>query len=122
MVPLSLGVLAIGSVLGLLAWEIAPGRFPAHSHDVLGAAPLALIALAYLAYQAWRRPSRFELLKALLLTLAFLFWAANQAWPNYQRATLFNDIAVALFVLDVFFVIGGWPHRTAAESFAEVGD
>jgi hypothetical protein len=32
---------------------------------------------------------------------------------------LFNDIAVALFVLDVFFVIAGWPSSSPDESFAE---
>jgi len=36
--------------------------------------------------------------------VAFLFWAANQLWPRFTQAPLFNDIAIALFVLDVFFV------------------
>ena len=36
-----------------------------------------------------------------------------------QQATLFNDIAIALFVLDVFLVMIGWPATSPDESFAE---
>ena len=68
-----------------------------------------MIALAYMVFQlAHRRPAA-ELLKTTLLAAAFLFWAANQFWPNIPQASLFNDIAIGLFVLDVFFVIVGWP-------------
>ena len=44
-----------------------------------------------------------------LLTAAFLFWATNQFWPEHTLATLFNDVAVALFVLDVCLAIFDWP-------------
>jgi hypothetical protein len=47
--------------------------------------------------------------KAIPLAIAFLFWSANQLWPNLSQATLCNDIAIALFVLDVFLVMIGWP-------------
>ena len=78
-----------------------------------------MIAIAYLLYQSTRRPSAKEFLKALMLAVAFLFWAANQFWPDLPQATLFNDIAIALFVLDVFLVIIGWPTTSPDESFAE---
>ena len=87
--------------------------------DALAAFPLALIAVAYLFYQAVRRPPPAELLKAVLLAAAFLLWAANQFWPNLPQATLFNDLAIALFVLDVFLVMAGWPSTQPDESFAE---
>jgi hypothetical protein len=60
-----------------------------------------------------------EFAKAAMLAVAFLFWAANQIWPNLPQATLFNDIAIGLFVLDVFLVIIGWPATSPDESFAE---
>jgi hypothetical protein len=60
-------------------------------------------------YEALRRPAPSELIKAILLACAFLFWAANQFWPALRQATLFNDIAIALFVLDVFLAIIGRP-------------
>ena len=40
-----------------------------------------------------------------MLAAAFLFWAANQLWPDSSRAMLFNDIAIGLFILDVFLVM-----------------
>jgi len=44
------------------------------------------------------------------------FWAANQLWPDLRQAVLFNDIAIALFVLDVFLVMVGWPATSPDES------
>ena len=54
-----------------------------------------------------------------MLAVAFVCWAANQFWPDMRQAILFNDIAIALFVLDVFLVMIGWPATLADESFAE---
>jgi peptidoglycan/LPS O-acetylase OafA/YrhL len=116
---LVLGVLTLVSLGLLLAWNVNPKFFPIRAHGFLAAFPLAMIALAYLFYQSTRRPSAKEFLKALMLAVAFLFWAANQLWPDLPQATLFNDIAIALFVLDVFLVMIGWPTTSADESFAE---
>jgi hypothetical protein len=118
--PISLGAIALGSVLVLLAWDIRPNSFPATAHNLLGALPLALIAVAYLVYQFVRRPGPAEILKGVLLAAAFIFWAANQFWPEAAEATLYNDLAIALFVLDVFFVIVSWPSGSPDESFAEI--
>ncbi len=78
-----------------------------------------MIAFAYLVYQTAHRPAPMEFVKAVLLAVAFLFWAANQLWPDLPQATLFNDIAIGLFVLDVFLVMIGWPATSPDESFAE---
>lgn len=117
--PVILGVITLASVGVLFAWDAFPGSFPARAHDFLAAFPLALIAVAYLVYQTAHRPAPKEFVKAILLAVAFLFWAANQLWPNLPQATLFNDIAIALFVLDVFLVMIGWPETSPDESFAE---
>jgi hypothetical protein len=103
----------------LLVWDAFPQLFPARSHDCLAAISLAMIALAYLVYQGVHRPSILEFTKATMLAAGFLFWAANQFWPNLPQATLFNDIAIALFVLDVFLVMIGWPQTSPDTSFAE---
>ncbi len=104
-ISLSLGVLTLLSVGFLLLWDVAPNVFPARAHDVLGALPLTLIAITYLIYQTVQKPRTGELLKAVLLATAFILWAANQFWPESSRATLFNDLAIALFVLDVFLIV-----------------
>jgi hypothetical protein len=117
--PVILGVVTLADVGVLLVWDAFPQFFPARSHDFLAAFSLALIAIAYLLYQVVHRPAGRELCKAIMLAVAFLFWAANQLWPDLRQATLFNDIAVALFVLDVFLVMIGWPPTSPDTSFAE---
>jgi hypothetical protein len=114
-----LGVVTLAAVGVLFAWDVWPWYFPAHSHDLLAALPLSMIAVAYLVYQTAHRPPVREMVKAILLAVAFLFWAANQFWPDLPQATLFNDLAIALFVLDVFVVMIGWPGTSPDESFAE---
>jgi hypothetical protein len=120
--PLRLGQITLISVLLFFVWDVFPTAFPLRAHNLLGALPLALIAITYLTYQAIRRPTPAELLKAMLLAAAFLFWAANQLWPDSQPATLFNDLAIGLFVLDVFLVVAGWPATSPAGSFGEIAD
>lgn len=117
--PVILGALTLASVAALFVWDEWPGLFPAGAHDLLAAFPLAMIAVAYLVYQAVRRPARTEALKAGLLAVAFLLWAANQFWPQLRAATQLNDGAIGLFVLDVFLVIAGWPASSPDESFGE---
>ena len=114
-----LGVVTLASVVILFVWDAQPGWFPARTHDYLGAFSLTMIAVAYLVYQLAHRPPAKELAKAVMLAVAFLFWAANQLWPNAPQATLLNDVAIALFVLDVFLVMIGWPPTSPDESFAE---
>jgi len=121
LLPVLLGLVTLAGVAALFAWDMAPGRFPPRSHDFLAAFSLTMIAVAYLVYQVAHRPAPKELLKAVLLAIAFLFWAANQLWPTLPQATLFNDVAVGLFVLDIFLVIVGWPPAPEDTSFAETG-
>jgi hypothetical protein len=109
----------MASVVVLLVWDALPKLFPARAHDILGALPLALVAIAYLVYQTVRRPGAAELFKSILLAIAFLLWAANQLWPDAAQATLYNDLAIGLFVLDVFLVMVGWPAGSPDESFAD---
>ncbi len=117
--PVILGLVTLADVGVLLVWDAFPQWFPARSHDFLGAFSLATIAVAYLVYQVVHRPPGRELIKAVLLAVAFLFWAANQFWPSSPEATLYNDIAIALFVFDVFLVMIGWPPGSADTSFGE---
>jgi hypothetical protein len=109
LLPVILCIVTLVSVGMLIVWDILPGLFPARAHDFLAAFPLALIAFTCLVYEAVRRPAPSELIKAILLACAFLFWAANQFWQGLRQATLFNDMAIGLFVFDVFLAIVGRP-------------
>jgi MFS superfamily sulfate permease-like transporter len=117
--PVILGIGTLVSVGVLFVLDAVPELFPLRAHDYLAAFPLAMIAIAYLTYQAVRRTARAEFVKALLLAMAFLLWSANQFWPNWKGAIRLNDLAIALFVLDVFLVMIGWPASSPDESFAE---
>ena len=108
-VPLALGIVTLAAVVLLFVEDAAPRLLPAGSHGVLAAFSLAMIACAYMVFQLAHHRPVAELFKTILLAAAFLFWAANQFWPSLPQASLFNDIAIGLFVLDVFFVIAGWP-------------
>ena len=81
------------------------------------------IACACLIHEVIRRPSRSEVVKAILLALAFLFWSANQLWPALRQATLFNDIAIGLFVFDVFLAMTTVQSkfRNSAQKFQVAG-
>jgi hypothetical protein len=100
-----LGAATLCGVAALLVWDAVPDRFPAHAHDWIAALPLGLIAIVWLAHRASQQPAPAVLLKASILAVAFLFWAANQLWPDSPHATLWNDVAIALFVLDVWLAI-----------------
>jgi hypothetical protein len=104
-VVIALAVLAVLTLVPLLVWDGTPKLFPEHAHYALAAMPLALIAVVCLAHRLARRVSVPEIAKTCMLAAAFLFWAANQFWPEHPMATRFNDLAIALFVLDVIFTM-----------------
>jgi hypothetical protein len=100
----------------LLVCDATPGFFPAKVHWVMAPLSLGLTAVAILLFYFARGASPAEWTKALIVALAFLFWAANQICTDATIATDLNDIAIALFVLDVFLVIVGWPAVAGAGS------
>jgi hypothetical protein len=117
-IPAGLGVLTLISVGGLLVSDVSPHLIPAQGHDFLAALPLVLIALACVVHQAARRAPRMEWVKTSILVLAFLSWATNQLCHDHWVAMVFNDMAIAAFVLDMFLVIIGWPPSFAHEADA----
>ncbi len=110
-----LGAAALAGVAVLLVWDLSPGLFPARAHDALAASPLAIVALACIVHEVGRAGASWVLARAVVVTLAFLFWALNQFWPDSPKATLYNDVAILGFVLDVFLVFVGRKEAPAAE-------
>ncbi|MFY9615367.1 MAG: hypothetical protein WAT58_08210 [Candidatus Dormiibacterota bacterium] len=100
-----LALLAIAGGVALVGLDLATG-FTSHSeHSIVSAVPLALIAVANLVYHAVRRPPPIEMLKAGLLSAAFIFWSLYQLLPTLALAPVFNDLAIALFVLDITLIV-----------------
>lgn len=117
--PVVLGAATLAVCALLLIQDGSRWLLPSFRHTTLEAFALTLIAIAYLVYQALHRPPAAELVKATLLALAFVFWAANQVWPKPSQAILFNDLAIGLFVFDVFLVMAGWPPEKVDHGFGE---
>jgi hypothetical protein len=90
--PAILGAVTLLGVAVLLGWDAFPRLFPTGSHAVLAPFSLAMIVVAYLAYQIARRPAFIEFLKAILLAVAFLFWrlinsGRTRRWRCYSMTS-----------------------------------
>ena len=101
---LAIALISSAVLLGL----DASGEFrQSDARRVISALPLIAIALACLAFHATWTPEPLDLLKRILLSAAFLFWAANQLFPTAGWAPVANDAAIALFVLDLALILWG---------------
>jgi hypothetical protein len=97
--------LALASSAVLLVLDTSRGFREGDARRVVSALPLIAIALACLAFHATWTPEPLDLLKRILLSAAFLFWAANQLFPTAGWAPVANDVAIALFVLDLALIL-----------------
>ena len=113
-VPRWIGLVAVAIAALLLVVDALPSRFGEGHHAALSALPLGCIALAYILHQPVRRPGAYQAAKALLLSAAFLLWAAYQLMPTLP--VIVNDAAIALFVLDIALVIGEHSRSPAPRS------
>jgi hypothetical protein len=111
-IPRALVALAFASACALLAWDATSHPLAAVAHDRLAALPLGVIAVALVVHQLFQHATRQEWAKTALAALAFALWAANQLCPDRTLSTLFNDIAIAAFVVDACLVIVGL-HRAS---------
>ncbi|MGZ4316505.1 MAG: hypothetical protein ACXVRS_11840 [Gaiellaceae bacterium] len=106
-VTILLLVVALASSVVLLGLDTLQGFRESDARRVVSALPLVAIALACLAFHATWTPEPLALLKRVLLSAAFLFWAANQLFPTEGWAPVANDAAIALFVLDLALILWG---------------
>src|SRR5438034_9047402 len=97
--------LAVASSVVLLVLDVSRGFREGDARRVVSALPLIAIALACLAFHATWTAEPLDLLKRVLLSAAFLFWAANQLFPTTGWAPIANDVAIALFVLDLALIL-----------------
>ena len=71
----------------------------------LSALALALVGVAYAVLQIRLRPDPQTLAKRLLLAASFVFWAIDDLLPAGRLATVIGDAVVAVYVLDLFWII-----------------
>jgi hypothetical protein len=102
LVTAAAGAITLVAVVSLFVWHLSPARFPRHAHDVLASVPLVAMVAALMLDHLARRARPGELLRAGLLAVGFLLWATTQLLPELPQGLLLNDLAIALFALDLF--------------------
>ncbi len=118
-IPAIIGAITLATVAVLFAWDAFPARFPPRAHDVLGALPLGPDRPGLSRVPGHPPPRAARTRKGDHAGGCLPLLGGEPALADIPLATLFNDIAIALFVLDVFLVIIGWPAGIPDESFAE---
>ena len=98
-------MIALAGSAVLLVLDVSSGFRQGDARRVVSALPLIAIAFACLAFHATWTPEPLDLLKRVLLSAAFLFWAANQLYPTKGWAPVANDVAIGLFVLDLALIL-----------------
>ena len=98
----------LAALVGIAILLVSDGlrhlRFSA-AHQRLAAWPLMLIGLSYLSLQLSARRTRGELVKGLLLGLAFILWGGEQLLPPTPLVTVMDSAVVTIFVVDLSFII-----------------
>jgi len=115
----SLAVLAVLSSFALLCVGATPllTSFPTYVVKVafrgwsliknlpLSAIPLLLAGSSYIVLQAILRPRPLELVKRLMLGIAFLLWGVVQLMPVSDLAVELGNVVIALYVVDLGLII-----------------
>lgn len=104
------GLLIIVALLagaGLLLSDLLPSFVVVViPHVPISAAPLLLIGVASLGFQALTRPRLLDVCRALLLSLAFVLWGIDQMLPRGWQATTLGDVVIVLYVIDLAWMMG----------------
>jgi hypothetical protein len=71
----------------------------------LSALLLLLAGSAYVLLQAVLRPQPFELVKRLMMGMAFLLWGIVQLMPVGNLSAELGNVVIALYVVDLGLII-----------------
>jgi hypothetical protein len=102
-----LAVMALAFGTALLFGDAKLGNLPSFPAAVISAAPLLLVGTAFLIMQPIIRPRWTELLKNILLAATFLLWGVVQLMPQDSMSKRLGNVVIALYVLDLAWVILG---------------
>ena len=71
----------------------------------------ALIGIAYLAWLATERRPIVEMVKQVLIALAFILWGTNLLMPTGHWAQFVGGVVIAVYVFDLAWLIEGNLRR-----------
>ena len=100
-----LALLALVAGIALLLRDAKPDVLLSLPPTMLSAAPLLLVGAAFLILQPVIRAQWSELLKNMVLAATFLLWGAIQLMPQNAVALRLGNLVIALYVLDLAWVI-----------------
>jgi hypothetical protein len=72
---------------------------------VAEAIPLILVGVAYLAWLAIDRPPTIDLMKQVLLALAFILWGVNLLMPAGEWSRFAGAVVIAIYVFDLAWLM-----------------
>jgi hypothetical protein len=103
-------VLFVGALVSLalmLVPDIGDGFEPSLRHQRTGSFALIFVGASFICLQTNSGGGRSEVLKGLLLGLAFVLWGAEQFMRRGRGATVVDGLVIAIFVLDLGLFIWG---------------
>ena len=106
-ISIGLSIFALAAGIALLLADARPGTLPRLPAAWISASPLLSVGAAFLIMQSVIRPRPMELLKNVLLAATFLLWGAIQFMPRNATSLLLGDVVIALYVVDLAWVILG---------------
>ncbi len=98
-------VLALGSIGILLIFDMVNHLQFGFIHQRAGALSLMLIGTSYISLQFSLKRGWDEMLKGLLLGIAFLLWGGEQFVPSGPLMTTMDSIVITIFVVDLSLII-----------------
>lgn len=97
--------LALTSGVLLLFFD-TPQKLLQHvAHAPFSAAPLLLIGIGSLCFQYLIQPRPLELLRALIVSSAFILWGIDQLLAASWLATTLGDVVIVLYVIDLSWMM-----------------
>jgi hypothetical protein len=98
-------ILSFLGITGLLTSDVLHHLDFTAAHQKMAALPLICIGLSYVCLQLSIRRPRYELVKGLLLGIAFVLWGTEQLLPATHLVTIFDETVVTIFVVDLSLII-----------------
>ncbi len=102
---------ALVGIAVLLVSDAARHYSFAAVHQRVAAFPLLLIGLSYICLQLSATRPRGEMLKGVLLGLAFVLWGGEQLLPPTALVTVMDGAVVTIFVVDLALIIAEYLRR-----------
>jgi hypothetical protein len=100
-----LAILSLAAGMGLLVGDMKSETLSSFPVAAISAAPLLLVGTSFLFVQLIVRPRLMDLMKNLLLAATFLLWGIIQLLPQNALSTRLGNVVIALYVLDLAWVI-----------------